>query len=92
MHSVNGQLEFFPGTTEAVPACLTPVETVRLLRLDVVSRPDGTEEVRALGDALRSLDRLVGTKRLVARRFGKSRTFSRQDVIDLIIAGPAEGA
>ncbi len=92
MNDRNGQVEYFPGTTEAVPACLTPAETVRLLRLDVVSRPDGTEEVRALGDALRSLDRLVGTKRLMPRRFGKSRTFSRQDVIDLIVAGPAEGA
>ena len=90
MSSVNGQIEYFPGTTEAVPVCLTPAETVRLLRLDVVSRPDGTEEVRAIGDALRSLDRLVGTKRLMPRRFGKSRTFSRQDVIDLIIAAPPE--
>ena len=92
MDTRNGQVEYFPGTTEAVPACLTPVETVRLLRLDVVSRPDGTEEVRALGDALRSLDRLVEKKRLMPRRFGKSRTYARQDVLDLIVAGPAEGA
>ena len=86
----NGQPEYFPSTSEPVPALLTPAETVRILRLDVVSRKDGTEEVRALGDALRSLDRLVGTKRLMPRRFGKSRTFARQDVLGLTLADPEE--
>ena len=84
----NGQVEMFPGSTEVVPACLTPSETVRLLRLDVVSRPDGTEEIRSLGDALRSLERLVGSKMLLPRRFGKSRVFARQEVLDLILVDP----
>ena len=88
MSDRNGQLEYFPSTTEPVPVLLTPVETVRLLRLDVVSRKDGTEEVRALGDALRSLDRLVGQSRLRPRMFSKCRTFARQDVIELILADP----
>ena len=87
----NGQVEYFPGSTESVPACLTPAETVRLLRLDVLSRPDGTEEIRAIGDALRSLERLVGSNRLHPRRFGKSRVFARDDVLDLILATPEEG-
>ena len=91
MTDSNSQLEYFPGTTDRVPVLLTPAETVRVLRLDVVSRPDGTEEVRALGDALRSLDRLVASKMLTPWRFGKSRTFARQCVFDLILAGPSEG-
>lgn len=84
----NAQLEYFPSTSEPVPVLLTPVETVRLLRLDVVSKKDGTEEVRALGDALRSLDRLVGQRRLKPRMFSKCRTFARQDVLGLILADP----
>ncbi len=83
--------EYFPGTVEVVPACLTPTEAVRLLRLDVLSRPDGTEEARSLGDALRSLERLVGSKRLHPMRFAKSRVFARDDVLGLILATPPEG-
>ena len=82
------QPEYFPGSVERVPACLTPAETVRLLRLDVLSRPDGTEERRAFGDALKSLERLIGNKRLLPRRFGKSRVFARDDVLNLILATP----
>ena len=83
--------EHFPDDGSIVPPLLTPAETARILRLDIVSKPDGTEEARALGDALRSLDRLMGQGKLTPRRFGKSRTYARQDVFDLILAG-SDGA
>ena len=90
MSDRDGYIEYFPGTTEPVPACLTPVEVVRMMRLDVVSKPDGTEETRALGDGLRSLELLVSKGLLTPRRFCKSNRFSRQDVISVILGSPEE--
>lgn len=74
----NGYIEVFPGG-EAVPPLLTPVETCRLLRLDV----NGDQE-RSEVDALKSLDHLVRKKLLQPRRFSKCRTFSRDEVLRLI--------
>ena len=75
--------EFFPGTSDPIPPLLTPIEAVRVLRLDVVSNKDGAIEVRAPGDALKSLRRLS----LTPRRFNKSNTYSRDDVLRLIADG-----
>jgi len=63
----NGNLvEHFPDDGRIIPPLLTPAETVRVLRLDVLSKPDGSEEVRALGDALRTLDRMAVTQEQIA--------------------------
>ena len=63
----NGHLvEHFPDDGRIIPPLLTPAETVRVLRLDVLSKPDGSEEVRALGDALRTLDRMAVTQEQIA--------------------------
>ena len=51
--------------------------------LDALARADQA--------ALRSLDRLVEKKRLMPRRFGKSRTYARQNILDLIADGTSEG-
>ena len=48
-----------------------------------------TEELRAPGDALRSLRRLVSNGRLKPHRFGKSYTYRRDDVLKLIREEPA---
>lgn len=86
-------VEYFPGTTEPIPPLLTPLEAARILRLDVVNDGDGQERRRAPGDALASLDYLVRRGVLAARRFGKSRTYSRDDVLRLIREGArASGA
>ena len=87
MNDRPGQAEHFPNGGAVIPPLLTPVETVRLLRLDVVTKPDGTEELRATGDALRSLDRLVSQNKLRPLKLGKSRTFARRDVLNLISSG-----
>jgi len=84
---IDERVEFFPGTTEPVPLLLTPLETARLLRLDVLTRPDGTLKEREPADAIKSLDHLVARTGLQPRRFGKSKTFVRDEVFDLIRRG-----
>ena len=76
-------MEYFPGTSDPIPPLLTPIEAVRVLRLDVVTTKDGDLETRAPGDALRSLRRLP----LSPRRFNKSNTYARDDVLRLIADG-----
>ncbi len=79
--------EHFPNGGGVIPPLLTPVETVQILRLDVVTKTDGTEELRAIGDALRSLDRLISQNKLRPLKLGKSRTFARHEVLELISSG-----
>lgn len=79
-----GPLAVFPGSSTPLPPLLLPIEAAKVLRLDVLTQPNGTEKKRATGDALKSLDHLVRTRRLQPRRFGKSRTFAARDVLALI--------
>ena len=72
--------EFFPGTSDPLPPLLTPIEAVKVLRLDVITSKDGELKPRAPGDALKSLRRLP----LTPRRFSKSNTYCRDDVLRLI--------
>lgn len=80
---VNGEA-CFPGTTELIPPLLTPSETVRVLRLDVLTTADGSQKPRTLPDALKSLDHLARIGRLSPLRLSKSRTFARGDVLGLL--------
>ena len=73
--------EFFPGTSDPIPPLLTPIEAIKVLRLDVVTNGSGETELRAPGDAIRTLRRLP----LTPRKFGKSNTYSREDVLRLIV-------
>lgn len=87
--TIEQRVEYFPGTLEPLPALLTPSEAARVLRLDVVTKPargkqTATEDRRDLADALKSLDHLARRGLLKPRRFGKSRTYSRDDVLQLI--------
>jgi hypothetical protein len=77
-------VEFFPGTARPIPPLLTPAEVVRILRLDVLTKGDGTEKRRALPDAIKSLDHLCRTRKLHPICLSKSRTFSRDDVLALV--------
>jgi len=81
--------EFFPSSTEPVPPLLTPLETVRLLRLDLRTLPDGIEETREPADSLKSLDHLCRKGLLKPRRIGKCRRFARAEVLRLIEEGGA---
>lgn len=83
-HATQHQPAYFPGTSEPIPPLLTPSETVRVLRLDVLTTANGSEKPRTLPDALKSLDHLVRTGRLSPLRLSKSRTFARGDVLGLI--------
>ena len=83
--------EHFPNGGGVIPPLLTPGETIQLLRLDVVTKTDGTEELRAIGDALRSLERLVSQKKLRPLKLGKSRTYARHEVLELISSGSEAG-
>ena len=79
----NGHIEVFPGG-EAVPPLLTPVETVKLLRLDV----NGDQE-RSEVDALKSLEHLIRTKRLRPRRprgfdYQQARQIVRPDLVRVL--------
>lgn len=78
----------FPGTKDPLPPLLTSAETVRVLRLDLVVKEDGTERARTLTDAMKSLDHLVRVGHLVARSVGRCRGFSRDDVLRLVCEGP----
>ena len=66
---------------------LTPLEAAKLMRLDVLTRPDGTVKEREPADVIKSLDHLVTRTGLQPRRFGKSKTFVRDEVFDLIRRG-----
>ena len=74
----------FPGTTDPIPLVMTPTDTIRFLRLDVVTTSDGSERSRAMSDAMKTLDHLVSTGKLVSRRLSKSRVFDRADVLRLV--------
>ena len=76
-------MEFFPGTSDHIPPLLTPIEAIKVLRLDVYTTKDGDIETRVPGDALRSLRRLP----LSPRQFNKSNTYCRDDVLRLIADG-----
>ena len=76
--------ERFPGGDDRIPVLLTPLEAVRLLRLDIATNGDGEVTIRAPADAIRSLRRLVTKGLLRPHRFTKSCTFSRDDVLRLI--------
>ncbi|MDY7107980.1 MAG: helix-turn-helix domain-containing protein [Planctomycetota bacterium] len=90
LDGITVRAEFFPGTTEPVPPLLTPLEAVRLLRLDLRTLPDGTEEIREPADALKSLDHLCRQGRLTPIRIGKCRRFARAELLRLIEErGPA---
>ena len=82
-------VEVFPDG-RPVPPLLTPLEVVKLLRLDILTRPGGAEEQREPADALKSLDHIVAKGRLRPRRFGKSRTYSRDECLHLIASGGGE--
>ena len=81
-------VEHFPNSTIPLPPLLTSLETVKLLRLDIRVDRDGSEGLRAPGDSLRSLDRLVSQGHLQPRRFGKYKTFSREAILRLIEEPP----
>lgn len=77
----------FPGTKDPLPPLLTPVEAVRVLRLDVVTSQEGEERARTLPDALMSLNHLVRIGHLLPKTIGKSRVFARDDVLRLVVEG-----
>ena len=56
---------------------LTAREAVRYLRLDILTKPDGTEQPREMADAMKSLDHLVRTRRIPSVRVGKNRRYLR---------------
>lgn len=85
--AVTTRLEVFPGS-QIVPPLLTPLEAVKLLRLDIITRPDGTTDERNPEDSLKTLDHLVRKGLLHPRRFGKSRCFSRRELLALIDGAP----
>ena len=63
---------------------LTAPEAVRYLRLDILTKPDGTEHRREMADAIKSLDHLVRNGRIPYIRLGKNRRFPR-DYLDQYI-------
>lgn len=66
-------VEYFPGTDEAVPLLLTPIEACQFLRLDL-----GRESEAAM---VKALDRLVARRRIrPAIHLGK-RYYSRSELI-----------
>ncbi len=65
-------IEFFPGSTEPVPALLTEDDTVRFLRLDLD---------RDLSRSKRALRRLVERKLIRPCRVGKRSRFLREELL-----------
>ena len=72
--------EFLPGTDQPVPPLMTAVEAVKFLRLDIISRADGSEKKRDMVDSLRSLDHLIRRGRIRPARVGKNRRFLRAEL------------
>ncbi len=70
------QVEYFPGTTEPVPALCTDLEAIRFLRLD-----DGGRDGPA---AERALRRLVDRKLLRPCRVGKKNRYARDELLRAI--------
>ena len=71
----NGQLEYFPSTTEPVPALLTAEEACRFLRLDLG---------RDMDAALKALRRLVDRRQLRPCQVGKYNRYSRAELLRFI--------
>ena len=71
----NGQLEYFPGTTDAVPALLTAEEACRFLRLDLG---------RDIAAALKALRRLVDRRQLRPCPVGRNNRYSRGELLRFI--------
>ena len=69
--------DFLPGTNQPVPALMTAPEAVRYLRLDILTKPDGSEHRREIADAVKSLDHLIRKGRIAYVRVGKNRRFPR---------------
>jgi hypothetical protein len=75
MDTLNGQIEYFAGTAEPVPALLTAEEACRFLRLDLD---------RDTGAALKSLRRLVDRRLLRPCQVGRSNRYSRSELLRFI--------
>ena len=65
--------EYFPGTDEAVPLLLTPIEACAFLRLDLDRESESA--------ALRALTRLVESKRIRPAVHTGKRFYSRTELI-----------
>ena len=93
MMTDNDHVEYFPGSTEIVPAVLTPLEAARFLRLDTLTRVDDDGQLvqlhRADADAVKSLEHLCRTGRLQPLKLGKSKTYARADLFNLISGSEA---
>lgn len=62
------------------PTLMTAPEAVRYLRLDIRTKPDGTEHLREMADAIKSLDHLVRRGLIRPCRPGKNRRFLRSEL------------
>lgn len=81
----NGELpavEHFPGS-DIVPPVLTSQETIRLLRLDLLTR-DGQDIKRTPAASQASLDHLCRVGKLRPIKLAKSRVFDRQQVLAMV--------
>ena len=56
---MEAMVEYLPGIGQIVPDLMTASEASRYLRLDILTKPDGTDEPREMADAIKSLDHLV---------------------------------
>ena len=65
------------GTDTLVPALMTAPEAVKYLRLDILTKADGSEHRREMADGIRSLDHLIRRCRIRPVRVGKNRRFLR---------------
>lgn len=70
-----GQLEYFPGTTDPVPALLVAEEACRFLRLDLG---------RDMDAALKALRRLVDHRQLRPCQVGKYNRYARSELLRFI--------
>ena len=71
----DGHTEYFPGTSDAVPALLTDEEACRFLRLDLD---------RDMALALKALARLVYKRRLNPARIGRPNRYTRTELLRFI--------
>ena len=77
------QVEHFPAGGEIIPPVLTSAETIRLLRLNLLSR-DGEDIKRTPAASQASLDHLCRVGKLRPIKLAKSRVFDRQQVLGVI--------
>ena len=73
-------VEYLPGVAQPVPDLMTASEASRYLRLDILTKPDGTDEPREMADAIKSLDHLVRRGLIRPCRAGKNRRFARAEL------------